>query len=172
MIRRALIDDIDTILSIVHSAQLSLRELGIDQWQDGYPSREVIEEDIRAGVGYVECDSCDTAIGYAAIVLTGERAYLQIADDAWHTAGRYVVVHRLCVAANVRRCGVAIELMRYAAALARQNGIFTFRIDTHEGNSRMRQMMQRLGFSYCGIIYYDSGKREAYDLDLTLSNIL
>ena len=46
MIRRAHIEDIDRILSIVRSAQLSLRDLGIDQWQDGYPSREVIEADI------------------------------------------------------------------------------------------------------------------------------
>lgn len=172
MIRRAHIEDIDRILSIVRSAQLSLRELGIDQWQDGYPSREAIEEDIRASVGYVECDDCDRVIGYAAIVLTGESAYLQIADSDWHTADRYVVVHRLCVAADMRRCGVAVELMRYAAELARRSGIFAFRIDTHEGNIRMRQMMQRLGFAYCGIIYYDSGKREAYDLDLTLSNTI
>ena len=42
MIRKATIKDIDHIMSIVSDAQLSLRELGIDQWQDGYPSVDVI----------------------------------------------------------------------------------------------------------------------------------
>jgi hypothetical protein len=46
MIRRADIGDVDRIMGIVRSAQLSLRQLGIDQWQDGYPSLEVIEGDI------------------------------------------------------------------------------------------------------------------------------
>ena len=41
MIRKAQYDDIETIMAIVREAQLSLRELGIDQWQDGYPSSDV-----------------------------------------------------------------------------------------------------------------------------------
>ena len=53
MIRQATTDDINAILSIVNDAQLSLRDLGIDQWQDGYPSRDVIMDDIAKGVGFV-----------------------------------------------------------------------------------------------------------------------
>ena len=34
MIRRATLQDVDNIMDIVHSAQLALRELGIDQWQE------------------------------------------------------------------------------------------------------------------------------------------
>ena len=72
MIRRATIHDVDRILSIIRDAQLSLRDLGIDQWQDGYPSRDVIEEDIARCVGYVQCNDENEAVGYAAIVLSGE----------------------------------------------------------------------------------------------------
>ena len=77
MIRHATIDDIDTILSIVRSAQLSLRDLGIDQWQDGYPRREDIAKDIDAEVGYVAVDDKDRVIGYAAIIYSGEEANRQ-----------------------------------------------------------------------------------------------
>ena len=51
MIRRATHSDLEAIMTIVHSAQLYLAELGIDQWQDGYPEREVIVADIDTGVG-------------------------------------------------------------------------------------------------------------------------
>lgn len=170
MIRRATLADIDLIMSIIHSAQLSLRELGIDQWQDGYPTKDSIELDIQTGVGYVACKD-GRIVGYAAIVLSEEPAYRQIAE-LWQTDEQYVVVHRLCVDSSARRSGVAIELMQYAASLARSNGYNAFRIDTHEGNVRMMNMMQRLGFKHVGKVVYDSGEREAFELFLDLSNTL
>ena len=63
MIRRATASDVAQIMSIVADAQLSLRELGIDQWQDGYPSKEVIVSDIASEVGYVYSIG-DVVVGY------------------------------------------------------------------------------------------------------------
>lgn len=171
MIRRATITDIDDIMGIVSDAQQALRELGIDQWQDGYPSKEVIHGDIEAGVGYVYTLN-NVAIGYAAIVLTKEDAYLQISDDEWGTGDDYVVVHRLCVKQGSRRNGIAVSLMRHAKKLALEVGYTGFRIDTHRGNIRMLAMMKRLGFKYRGIIHYDSGERMAYDMKLDSSSDL
>lgn len=172
MIRKATINDIDRILSIVRDAQLSLRDLGIDQWQDGYPSREAIALDIEQGVGHVLVNDSNEAEGYAAIVLSGEEAYHQIEDSAWNTPDRYVVVHRLCVAASARRRGVAIDLMRHAAECARGSRYTAFRIDTHRGNVRMLSMLEKLGFAYIGIIHYTSGERLAFDLNLDTSKTL
>ena len=172
MIRRATTYDIDMILSIVGDAQLSLRDLGIDQWQDGYPSRSVIESDIERGIGYVLTDNDNEVIGYAAIPLTGEEAYFQLDDNMWHTPQEYVVVHRLCVAAGTRRRGVAMELMQYAANMARESDIYAFRIDTHRGNVRMLAMLEKMGFAYVGIIHYASGERLAFDLNLKISKTL
>lgn len=170
MIRKATHDDIEAIMGIVRSAQLALRDLGIDQWQDGYPRSENIAEDISQGVGYVVANN-NTILAYAAIILTGEPTYEQIADK-WQTDDRYVVVHRLCVDRVARRQGIALRLMHHAAELARRAGYSAFRIDTHNGNIRMLGMMQCLGFRHVGKILYESGEREAYELDLKLSNIL
>lgn len=163
LIRKAHIEDIPSILSIVRSAQLSLFELGIDQWQDGYPSREIIKNDIRNEVGFVTVHDEGNIIGYEAIVLSGEEAYNQLPDDAWHTSNNYVVVHRLCVLREYCRCGVAVELMNFAAEYALKHNIHNFRIDTHRGNIRMLSMLNKLGFQHCGVICYDSGLREAFD---------
>lgn len=168
MIRRATTKDIAEIMSIVADAQLSLRELGIDQWQDGYPSKDVIEEDIASGIGYVYCAD-NKVVGYVVVVLTGEATYNQIPDREWSTADDYVVVHRLCVRRGCTRSGVALEMMDFAAQRGRESGYTGFRIDTHRGNVRMLSMLEKLGFSYVGIIHYDSGERLAFDLKLNNS---
>lgn len=172
MIRKAQYTEIEVIMDIVHEAQQSLRELGIDQWQDGYPTSDIIRNDIDNGAGYVLLNEDNQPIGYSAIVLTGEEAYQQIAATAWHTPEEYVVVHRLCVSRGTCRSGAATLLMRYAADIARTNNISGFRIDTHRGNIRMLSMLAKFGFEYCGIVYYTSGERLAYDLDLNKSNTL
>lgn len=172
MIRRADNRDIEPIMHIVRSAQEALRDLGIDQWQDGYPSTEAIAADIEQAVGYVYCDNDDHVVGYAAIVLTGEEAYSQIADDAWGTPDDYVVVHRLCVDGTSRRNGIAVKLMQHAANIARRANIEAFRIDTHRGNIRMLAMLDKLGFEYRGIVYYTSGERLAFDLNLNTSKMM
>lgn len=173
MIRRATREDIDIVMAIVRNAQRALAELDIDQWQDGYPEREVIHSDIDQGIGYVECDEHDVPQGYIAIVFDGEPAYQQIASSDWHTANSYVVVHRICVSDEARRRGTALRLMRYAADLAMQRGIYAMRIDTHEGNVRMLSLLEKLGFEYCGkVVYEQSGERVAYDRNFSLDNKL
>ena len=168
MIRKATPEDITQIMSIIRSAQEALRELGIDQWQDGYPTSESIQEDIDLSVGYVACTE-GKIIGYAAIVLTGEPAYLQI-ENEWLYSKDYVVVHRLCVDREYHRSGIALKLMKHAADIARTAQHNAFRIDTHRGNIRMLAMLTKLGFREAGTILYDSGERVAYELDLTLSD--
>lgn len=167
LIRLAEHRDVEAVMCIVYTAQEALRELGIDQWQNGYPSADVIAEDIANGVGYVACTEEGKVIGYEAVVLTGEEAYAQIADDRWHTSNKYVVVHRLCVHRDSRRSGIAIELIRFAEEHALKHGISDFRIDTHEGNIRMLAMLNKLGFEHVGTIRYDSGLREAFDLKIS-----
>ena len=162
-LRQATADDRDTILSIVRSAQLSLYESGVDQWQDGYPSAAVIDEDINSRNGHViETDRGDIA-AYGAIVTTGEPAYEHLQDGAWHHDGRYITIHRLCVAADYRRQGFATAFFRYAMQVGRHNGIDIVRVDTHADNMRMSSLLARLGFSRCGKVSYRGDERIAFD---------
>lgn len=171
MIRQANNNDIESILEIVHDAQLALRDLGIDQWQDGYPGREVIESDIAKHVGWVYIHD-DAVVGYAAIIFDGEEAYNQIDIKEWNTTNDYVAIHRICVGGKYRRHGLATNFMAHAANMARNRNINGFRIDTHRGNTRMLSLLERLGFDYVGIVRYDSGERMAFDLRLDDSKIL
>ena len=51
--RKSTFDDVDRILEIIEKAKIELRKLGLDQWQNGYPDRKVVENDVKNGISYV-----------------------------------------------------------------------------------------------------------------------
>ena len=48
--RKSQMEDVDRILELIKMAESSLKEMGIDQWQNGYPNREKIENDVNKGI--------------------------------------------------------------------------------------------------------------------------
>ncbi|MGI6125024.1 MAG: GNAT family N-acetyltransferase, partial [Acetivibrionales bacterium] len=61
--RNATLADIDRILEIIKQAKEYLRNAGVNQWQNDYPDRNILESDIDRKIGYV-------LINDAAIVAT------------------------------------------------------------------------------------------------------
>lgn len=91
----------------------------------------------------------------------GEPAYGSI-EGEWLCQPPYVVVHRLAVAQEMRRCGLATRFMREVETFARNVGLHSFRVDTNFDNRYMRSLLSALGFTYCGEIFYAHGSRRAY----------
>lgn len=163
--RQARPADAERIMEIIRQAQAQMRALGSLQWQDGYPARADIDNDIAHGYGYVfekPGAASGAVIAYGAVVFDGEPAYEAI-DGAWLTGGDYVVLHRLAVADGEKGRGVAAEFMRRTEALARGRGAGSFRVDTNFDNRYMLRILERLGFAYCGRIVYESGERLAFE---------
>lgn len=51
--RKAKVEDLDAIEEIIDGAVEFMRRSGQNQWQDGYPNRNVFELDIGNGIAYV-----------------------------------------------------------------------------------------------------------------------
>ncbi len=168
ILRKAEISDTESICRIISDAQVQMARLGIDQWQNGYPDRTTIEEDIRRGVGvilYTKEDNCKI-VAYCAAVYGEEPTYTRIDDGKWLTDSdsQYVVVHRLAVADQFKHRGIATYFMRLIEALAIERRCYSFRIDTHIHNRYMHALCARLGFTRCGTIYVGDGSpRVAYE---------
>ncbi|MDR3061978.1 MAG: GNAT family N-acetyltransferase [Dysgonamonadaceae bacterium] len=159
--RKATAADSGRIWQIILQAKEQMRLRGSRQWQDGYPDLDNIMHDIESGCGYVLYSDHDV-IAYGAIIFDGEPAYNSI-DGAWLTDLPYVVVHRLAVAEEVKRQGIAALFMRKVEELSFHNGIYSFRVDTNFDNSYMQKILLKMNFTYCGEIMYESGKRMAYE---------
>ena len=141
-IRAARANDLPDIMAVLEAAKGIMRASGNTlQWVGGYPSEEVILQDIDRGYGQVVMAEGRIA-GYFAFIPSPEPTYATIYDGAWLDDSRpYHVVHRIGSYpedANIR-------------------------IDTHRDNRIMQHNILKYGFRYCGIIYLASGdERLAY----------
>ncbi len=157
--------DTDSLLSIFEEARRTIATLGIDQWQNGYPSHEVIESDIKDKLSY-SVISDGTPIATFVMLKDGEKTYDKIYDGKWLSGDShsYVAIHRVAILVSKRGSGISGEIIKYAEGYAKSLGRNSLRIDTHYGNMPMRKMLEKNGFSACGTIFLDSGeKRIAYE---------
>lgn len=158
ILRKSVTEDIPAIMEIVRDAQQSLKVLGIDQWQNGYPSVSVIENDIAAGNSYVLVRDHEI-VATAAVLFSGEPTYADIHNGEWITDHEYAVVHRLAVKQQYKQAGTASFLMDNIEEIVIDYGMRSIRIDTHEGNVPMRGLLQKKGYKVCGIIYLADGNQ-------------
>ena len=160
-IRKALYEDVPVIMRLIDEARGIMRSCGnVNQWIDGYPSQETIENDIRNGHCYlcVEQGSGEVIASFAFIP-GPEPTYKEIYQGEWLDDEPYHVVHRLASTATSH--GVFKDVMDYCKGVAGN-----LRIDTHRDNVIMRHVIERYGFTYCGIIYLLNGdERLAYQLE-------
>ena len=166
MIRKTTKEDIKEIMPIFEEARGTIAALGIDQWQNGYPSEEVVLADIEKDQSYL-CELDGKVRGTFAMLENGEPTYDEIFDGHWQTGDDsrdYIAIHRVAISVSSRGSGLSGKIIGYAADFAKEKGRKSLRIDTHRGNVVMRRMLEKNGFVYCGIIYLESGdERVAYE---------
>ena len=154
--------DLERIMELVADAQSWFRKQNIDQWRDGYPTRKIISSDILVNENYI-VELNGIAVATFVTSFAGEPTYSEIKGKGWLNGNRYAVVHRIAVADEYRRKGIAREILHYAEELSLEQGITDIRIDTHCDNVAMRSLLKKLGYVHCGRITLTSGAfREAY----------
>ena len=156
--RKAEETDVPVIMHLIDEARAIMRSCGnVNQWIDGYPSEETIRLDIANGHCYlcVEQGSGEIVASFAFIP-GPEPTYKEIYEGQWLDDKPYHVVHRLASTADSH--GIFNDVMDYCLGVAGN-----LRIDTHRDNVIMRHVIDRYGFTYCGIIYLLNGdERLAY----------
>ena len=66
ILRKASFDDVSDVMRILTQARQAQRVAGFRQWDDGFPSPDVVKADISNGIGYI-LDDGGVAAGYVAI---------------------------------------------------------------------------------------------------------
>lgn len=165
--RQAQHSDLEQIMSIIRDAQAMMGEEGRTQWQDGYPASSDIVRDLERGYGYVLADPSDGGIlAYGAVVFDGEPTY-DVIEGKWLSDNPFVVVHRQATARALMGRGLGAEFLNNVESLATSRDIPSFRIDTNHDNRYMLRLLEKQGFSYCGIITLGSGdKRMAFEKEI------
>ena len=159
-IRKATHDDIPALMRLFECAKGIMRASGnLHQWGVGYPSEDVVRNDIKNGVCYVVTNGAEGEIEATMAFIPGpDPTYSYIEGGEWLNDNPYHVIHRIAVAAPGK--GYAQRLLDWAFE---RTG--TVRIDTHSDNVIMHHILQEYGFVRCGVIYLANGDaRDAYQL--------
>ena len=155
MIRKATYEDIPSLMEVFRKAKGIMRASGnLSQWNDTYPSEEIVRMDIEDGHCIVLCKE-GHLIATMAFIPGPDPTYTHI-DGSWMDDSPYYVIHRIAAFEPGNRA--AETLFDWAF-----NQTGCIRIDTHKDNVIMHHILKRYGFSHCGTIYLANGDpREAY----------
>jgi RimJ/RimL family protein N-acetyltransferase len=153
MIRRSTPGDLSAILKIYAEARAFMAASGNKaQWKDWYPPQDMVEHDISPeGNGYVcEIDGEVAAAFYFNIERDPTYDYI---EGQWLNDEPYGVVHR--IAAGRRTQGIGAFCLNWAFEQCHN-----LKIDTHTDNAPMRKLLDKLGFTHCGVIWVLDGTEE------------
>lgn len=150
-IRLASYTDLNRIMDIYAYARKFMAEHNNPtQWGNNKPSREQIEKDILSGKSYVCVEDGQIAAVFYFAHET-DPTYEKIYDGNWQNEETYAVVHRIASSGTVK--GAGSFCMQWAASQADN-----VRIDTHENNYVMQNMLKKNGFVHCGTIFLEDGE--------------
>ena len=167
-IRPATPADIPALRPVFEAAKGIMRADGNhDQWAaPGFPDDTLLLRDIAREGGFViEVSVMPGSTGhladpqlvaYFALLPSPEPTY-DVIDAAWLTDEPYGVIHRMASYPEIH--GIFSTIIDYAASRYSH-----LRIDTHRDNHIMRHLIEKHGFTYCGIIWLEDGaERLAYE---------
>lgn len=152
---------IETIWHILQKAIERRKGDGSNQWQDGYPNIQTIQQDIDAHSGYVLMEN-KTILAYLSIVKDKEPAYADIVGQ-WLTNQSFLVIHRLAVSPEYLGKGIAQKVCQEVESIALSQGVFSIKVDTNFDNQPMLHIFKKLNYRYCGKVYFRDSERLAFE---------
>ena len=164
-IQLSTIENIPAIMEIINDAKELLASLKINQWQNGYPNSEQVEQDILKGESYVVINDENQVIATSMFTTNPEPTY-KVIDGNWiiDESKIYGVIHRMAIKKEFRKFGLATFMFHEFHLQLLEKNIESLKIDTHEENIGMQSLIKKLGYKYCGVIYTSyNAKRLAFE---------
>ena len=151
MIRQGILSDTIDSKALTEACAQHLLEQGIAQWNENYPSLEVLKKDLAAGNSYVYIINGD---------LVGTVMFSQEKDPVYDPIqwlspeeGAYYV-HRLAVHPLFQKQGIARALMDFVEEEVLRIGGQSIRLDTFSKNIRNQRFYKARGYTQLGMIYF------------------
>ena len=159
--RLAAMDEADEVLSLYRTAGALGRENGSSVWDDDYPNREVLMDDLAGGRLFVFEDD---GLLLACVSLL-EAEDIEAENLPW-TPARACVPSRLCVAPGRQGEGLGEHVMRLLAARAGIAGCTSMRLLAARANLAANRLYERMGYRRVGFVRLYEIDFFAYELGL------
>lgn len=156
-IRASEIKDLNSVMGIYERARRFMQEQGnSNQWINGYPSEELIRQEIGNNHSFVCENENGEIVGTFCFIIGDDPTYTRIDNGKWLNEYLYGTIHRL--ASSGKEKGISDKCIQWCLTQCKN-----IRADTHHDNTIMQSILKKHGFEKCGIIYLSDGRpRIAY----------
>jgi ribosomal protein S18 acetylase RimI-like enzyme len=151
MIEKALLNDLEKLYTITKSCANHMIKNAIFQWNDSYPSKQVLQEDIELQQIW-KLTHKNTIVGIIVLTEIEDKEYEGV---KWLTKNdKNLYIHRLAVHPNFQGKGYAQKLMDFAESFASKNSYKSIRLDTFSKNKRNQTFYEKRKYKKLGSIYF------------------
>lgn len=154
--RRAQADECDAVFAIFACTIRLLTAQGIRQWDEGYPTRAHIAQDIERQELFV----AELGGAICGIVVLNDRVHEQCAaayaQAAWKSHPG-AIIHRICIHPDYQRRGMGRKLLRLAEDTLWRQGFCSIRLDAFRDNPAAIRLYQQSGYQKIGDMLLPEG---------------
>lgn len=148
-IRKAIAGDMNRISKIRPEVYKKMMEAGLYQWDENYPTDEILMQDIKKGEMLVALIG-DEIAGYVTVNEEQPPEY----DDIEFQFSPKLCVHRLSVNPKFARQGVAMQIMEYIHSYYKTHNYTSVCLDTSDANKAALGLYRKLGYIIRGYVHF------------------
>lgn len=153
--RKATLDDIEEIYSLVTHAIDKMIKHDILQWDEIYPTKEDFRNDISHNHLYVGLADGQIAVVYAL----NQECDKEYENGCWKYPNEpFYIVHRLCVNPDFQNRGIAKQTLLHIEAELLKKNIHAIRLDAFSENPFSLKLYDSLHYSRVGYADWRKGR--------------
>jgi len=148
-------EDLDNVLAMFTDAINEMNRNGIYQWDNRYPDRNLLKEDIIKKQLFISLYDGTVVSAY----VLNQECDKQYANGTWeYPNSTYYVIHRLCINPTFQNKGIGTLTMLHIENEIRKMGIETIRLDVFTLNPYAVKMYEKIGYIKVGLAHWRKGK--------------
>ena len=146
--------DLDNLCGLYQAAIDGMNQHQIFQWDECYPNRMVLADDIQKKQLNVVLLEKQLAAAY----VVNQECDEQYANGQWRFPdSAYAVIHRLCVHPKFQNQGIAAKVMKQMEDMQREHGVEVIRLDAFTKNPFALKLYRKLDYHEVGLAHWRKG---------------
>lgn len=147
--------DLDAVCSLLRDAVSEMERHGIFQWDEIYPCREDLEEDIRKNILYLVTED-DVVIAFYVISRECDEQY---GNGNWLSDEESsYILHRFCVDPKFQHRGLGREILLHIEEQIKEMGCRSVRLDVFTKNPYAQKLYRHNGYECRGYADWRKGR--------------
>lgn len=157
------LSQIDDVYSIYQEAINHMNAHHIFQWDEMYPTKDILLEDIKKKQMYV-FQKDDIIL---SIIVINEEQSPEYQSGQWENKNKNVaVIHRLCVNTKYQNKGIGKQTILKAERFLKENNYNSIRLDAFSLNPYALKLYEKLGYVKRGEVVFRKGSFFLYEKTL------